>query len=179
VTELNRRAVLSDARSAGFVITAACALLLIAAGVQAQQQPAAPAAPPPAITPPIMLDQAKAAADAAMAEAKKINVNMAIAVVEPSGDLVYFVRMDGTQYGSIRIAEDKARAAAIFRRPSKSLADRVAAGEVALLSLRGVVASGGGMPIVVNGKLLGAIGLSGGSAQQDHDVATAGAAAVK
>jgi glc operon protein GlcG len=62
-----------------------------------------------------------------MAEAKKINVNMAIAVVEPSGDLVYLLRMDGTQYGSLKIAEDKARSAALLRRPSKAFADRVAA----------------------------------------------------
>jgi glc operon protein GlcG len=122
--------------------------MIMAAGTQAQQQPAAaPAAPPPTVTPPITLEQAKAAADAAMAEAKKINVNMAIAVVEPSGDLVYFVRMDGTQYASLKIAEDKARGAATFRRPTKGFADRVAAGETAILSLRGVVASGGGVPI--------------------------------
>jgi glc operon protein GlcG len=161
-------------------ITALCSLMIFAPGVQAQQQPAAaPAAPPPSVTPPITLEQAKTAADAAMAEAKKINVNMAIAVVEPSGDLVYFVRMDGTQYASLKIAEDKARGAATFRRPTKGFADRVAGGETALLSLRGVVASGGGVPIAINGKLIGAIGLSGGSAQQDHDVAMAGAAAVK
>lgn len=160
--------------------SALCAALFLAAGADAQQ-PAAPAAaaPPPLIVSPLTLEQAKAAAEAAMAEAKKINVNMAIAVVEPSGDLVYFQRMDGTQYASLTIAQDKARSAALFRRPTKAFADRLAGGDGGVMSLRGAIASPGGIPIVVGGRILGAIGLSGGSGQQDHDVATAGAAAVK
>jgi uncharacterized protein GlcG (DUF336 family) len=151
---------------------ALCAGPLMIAGAHAQQ-------PPPSITPPITLEQAKAAVDAAMAEAKKININMAIAVVEPSGDLVYYVRLDGTQYASFKIAEDKARTAALYRRTTKSLADRVAAGDHGVATLREVVASAGGVPIVVGGKLIGAVGASGGSSDQDNQVATAGAAAVK
>jgi uncharacterized protein GlcG (DUF336 family) len=160
-----------------FTLAAATCLLLLMSASAHAQQPAA--APPPTIVSPLTLEQARAAAEAAMAEAKKMNVNVAIAVVEPSGDLVYFLRMDGTQYGSLKIAEDKARSAALFRRPTKSFAERVAKGDSSVFSLRGAIASAGGVPIIVGGKMLGAIGLSGGSAEQDHDAATAGAAAVK
>ena len=141
------------------------------------QQPPTPPLPP--TTPygtPITLEQAKKAADAAEAEAKKRNMNMAIAVVEPSGDLVYFRRMDGTQYASAKIAEDKAISAAIFRRSTKDFLDRVLKGDVSPLSLRGAVASAGGIPILVNGMIVGAIGVSGGA---DDPVARAGADTVK
>ena len=147
-------------------------------GIEAwSQQPPTPPLPP--TTPygtPITLEQAKKAADAAEAEAKKRNMNMAIAVVEPSGDLVYFRRMDGSQYASAKIAEDKAISAAIFRRSTKDFLDRVLKGDVSPLSLRGAVASAGGIPIVVNGKIIGAIGVSGGA---DDPIAQAGADAVK
>ena len=125
---------------------------------------------------PITLEQAKKVADAAEAEARKRNMNMAIAVVEPSGDLVYFRRMDGTQYASIKIAQDKAISAAIFRRSSKDFQDRVAKGDISPMSLRGAIASAGGIPILVNGKIIGAIGVSGGA---DDPIAQAGADAVK
>jgi uncharacterized protein GlcG (DUF336 family) len=103
-------------------------------------------------------------------------MNMAIAVVEPSGELVYFRRMDGTQYASIKIAQDKAISAAIFRRSSKDFLDRVAKGDLSPMALRGAVASAGGIPILVNGKIVGAIGVSGGA---DDPIAQAGADAVK
>ena len=141
------------------------------------QQPTTPPLPPP--TPygtPITLELAKKVADAAEAEARKRNMNMAIAVVEPSGDLVYFRKMDGTQYASIKIAEDKAISAAIFRRSTKDFLDRVAKGDLSPMSLRGAVASAGGIPILVNGMIVGAIGVSGGA---DDPVARAGADTVK
>lgn len=159
-----------------------CLLLVFGAalfiGAEAgSQQPTTP--PPPPTTPygmPITLEQSKMVADAAEAEAKKRNMNMAIAVVEPSGDLVYFRKMDGTQYASIKIAQDKAISAALFRRSSKDFLDRVAKGDLSPMSLRGAVASAGGIPILVNGKIVGAIGVSGGA---DDPVARAGADAVK
>lgn len=159
-----------------------CLLLVFGAalfiGAEAgSQQPTTP--PPPPTTPygmPITLEQSKMVADAAEAEAKKRNMNMAIAVVEPSGDLVYFRKMDGTQYASIKIAQDKAISAALFRRSSKDFLDRVAKGDLSPMSLRGAVGSAGGIPILVNGKIVGAIGVSGGA---DDPVARAGADAVK
>src|SRR5215208_2080436 len=149
-----------------------CAALLVAGQAPAQQPAAAPPTPPAfSYGPPVMLEQAKKAAAAAEAEAKKRNSNMAIAVVEPSGDLVYFQKMDGTQYASIVIAQAKARSAAIFGRSTKIFRERVAAGELSPMALAGAVASDGGVPIVVNGKTIGAIGVSGGA---DDAVAQAG-----
>jgi glc operon protein GlcG len=150
------------------------------AGPAVAQQPAAPAAPPPPYGMPISVDQAKAAATAAVAEAKKNNWLYAVAIVEPSGDLVYFERMDNTQYASTKIAQDRARASALFRRPTKSFADRVAQqNDLSVLSLAGSSWSEGGVPIIVDGKLIGAIGTSGGTQPQDGQVAKAGADAVK
>jgi len=130
---------------------------------------------------PITAEQAKAAAAAATAEAAKNGWKMAIAVVEPSGDLVYFEKMHGTQYGSVAIAQHKARAAAIFRRPTKAFEERVAAGGagIAAMTLDGMIASDGGVPIVVGGKIIGAIGASGATGAQDGQAATAGAKAVQ
>jgi len=154
-----------------------CAAALLCTGAYAQQPaPAAPLPPPAVYGTPITLDQAKKAADAAEAEAKKRNMKMAIAVVEPSGDLVYFRKMDGTQYASIAIAQEKARSAALFRRSSKDFFDRVAKGDLSPFALRGAVASAGGVPIVVDGKVIGAIGTSGGA---DDAISQAGADALK
>jgi uncharacterized protein GlcG (DUF336 family) len=150
--------------------------LFIGAQAWTQQPPTPPLPPTTPYGTPITLEQAKKVADAAEAEARKRNMNMAIAVVEPSGDLVYFRRMDGTQYASIKIAEDKAVSAAIFRRSSKDFLDRVAKGDHSPMALRGAVASAGGIPILVNGKIIGAIGVSGGA---DDPIAQAGADAVK
>jgi glc operon protein GlcG len=153
--------------------------LLLFGGLAAAQQPQA-AAPPPPYGMPISVDQARAAADAAVAEAKKNNWYYAVAVVEPSGALVYFERMDNTQYASAQIAMDRARTSALFRRPTKAFADRVAQqNDLSVLSLAGSNWSEGGVPIIVNGKLIGAIGTSGGTQPQDGQVAKAGADAVK
>ena len=154
--------------------------LWLLGGPATAQQPQSPAAPPPPYGMPISADQARAAAAAAIAEARKNNWLYAVAVVEPSGDLVYFERMDNTQYASTKIAQDRARASALFRRPTKAFADRVAQqNDLSVLSLAQSSWSEGGVPIVVNGKLIGAIGTSGGTQPQDGQVAKAGADAVK
>ena len=154
-----------------------CGVLILGAVANAQQVAPPPPFPPTTpYGPPITLEQAKKVADAAMAEATKRKMQMAIAIVEPSGDLVYFQRMDGTQYASIQIAQDKAKSAALFRRSSKDFLDRVAKGDMSPFALHGAVASAGGIPIVANGKIIGAIGTSGGA---DDPIAQAGADALK
>src|SRR5262245_59525016 len=159
-----------------------CAALLLGSAVYAQQQPAAPASPPPpppAYGAPITLDQAKAAAAAAEAEMRTNGWNMVIAVVGPSGNLIYLQKADLAAYASVDIAQDKARTSALFRVPTKAYMDRLANGETFILRLTGATPVAGGIPIVVGGKLIGAIGLSGGTSAQDHQVAQAGASAVK
>ena len=138
-------------------------------------------APPP--TPygtPINLETAKRAAAAAAAEARKLNVPMAIAVVDPSGMLVYLEKLDGVQYGSVDVSIDKARSAALFKRPTKMFYDAVIKGGEGwrFLGLRGAVPVEGGNPLVVDGRIIGAIGLSGGSGAQDDECGRAGVAAV-
>ena len=130
---------------------------------------------------PITGENAKKVAAAALAEARKNNWNMAAAVVDPSGDLVYFEKLDGTQAASITIAIDKARSAARFKRPTRALQDVLAAGGVGLrlLALEGAVPVDGGVPLLMDGKIVGAIGLSGGTSDQDGQAAKAGADAVK
>jgi glc operon protein GlcG len=126
-------------------------------------------------------ENAKKVAAAALAEARRNNWNMAAAVVDPAGDLVYFEKLDGTQAASVNIAVDKARSSARFKRPTKALQDVLAAGGegLRLLGLQGAVPVDGGVPILMDGKIVGAIGLSGGTSAQDGQCAAAGAAAVK
>jgi glc operon protein GlcG len=156
---------------------AVCAALLTGAQATAQQPSAAPPLPPPfSYGTPITLEQARKVAAAAEAEAKKRNMIMVIAIVEPSGDLVYFQRMDGAQYASIKNAQSKAISAALYGRPTRIFRERVAKGDLSPMALVGAVASDGGVPIVVNGKTIGAIGTSGGA---DHEVSQAGADALK
>lgn len=126
----------------------------------------------------ISLDNAKKAAAAAAAEAKKNNWPLAISVVGPSGHLVYFEKMEGTQFASIKISEHKARVAATYRRPTKVFAD-IIKGNPALLSLDDVIASPGGIPIAEGGKIVGAIGCSGATGDQDAQACQAGVNAVK
>ena len=130
--------------------------------------------------PSITADVAKKLAAPAIAEAKKNNWTMAVAIVDPSGDLVYFEKMDDTQVGSTQIAVDKARSAARFKRPTKTFQDGLAAGGAGLrlLALKGAVPVEGGIPLVQGGKIVGAIGCSGGTGSQDEVVCKAGASAV-
>ncbi len=126
-------------------------------------------------------EQARKALAAAIADVRKQNLPpMAVAVVDTAGQLVAFERMDNTQTGSTLVAQDKAVSAAMFRRPTKVFQDVLAGGGVGLriLMLRGANAVEGGLPLVVDGKIIGGIGVSGGSSEQDGVVAKAGVEAV-
>ena len=129
-----------------------CSALLIGVEARAQQP-----APPIEYGPTVTLDQARKAADAALAEAKKNNWLMAVAVVGPTGDLVYFAKMDNTQYQAIPLAQHKARAAAVFKRPTKAFEERFSAGGagIASMTLDGMIASEGGVVIVAEGNSSG------------------------
>jgi glc operon protein GlcG len=131
--------------------------------------------------PSIVADQAKTIAAAAIAEARKNQWTMAIAIVDTAGDLVYFERMTDTQVGSVDVSIAKARAAARFKRPTKAFQDALAAGGEGwrILSLDGAVAVEGGLPLMSGGKIIGAIGASGGTSQQDGVTAAAGVATLK
>ena len=130
---------------------------------------------------PISLENAKKAAAPALAEAEKNHWNMAVAIVDPSGNLVYYEKMDNTQLGSANVAIDKARSAALYKRPTKAMQDALAAGGEALriLRLQGAVPVEGGIPLVMDGKIVGAIGVSGAASAQDAQCAKAGADAIK
>ena len=129
----------------------------------------------------INIDNAKKVAAAALAVAKQNGWTQAAAVVDPAGDLVYFEKVDGTQAASVDIAIDKARSSARFKRPTKALQDVLAAGGVGLrmLALQGAVPVDGGVPLLMDGKIVGAIGLSGGTSDQDGQCAKAGADTLK
>ncbi len=143
----------------------------------------APLAPPPQIPYGVSVstESAKNVAAASIAEAQKNNWKMAVAIVDTGGYLVYFERMQDTQTGSVDLAIEKARTAALFRRPTKLFQDSVAAGGegLRLLRLTGAIPIDGGVPIIVDGKLIGAVGVSGGSGDQDGLVAKAGPVAAK
>ena len=131
--------------------------------------------------PPISLDDAKKAAAAAIAEARKNNWTMAVAVTDAAGHLVYFERIDGTQVASSVVAINKARSAAVYKRPTKAFQDALAAGGEGLriLRLEGAVAVDGGLPLIMDGKIVGAIGVSGGTSAQDGQAAKPGAETLK
>jgi glc operon protein GlcG len=130
---------------------------------------------------PISLENARKAAAPAMAEAAKNNWTMAVAIVDPGGNLVYYEKMDNTQLGSATVAIDKARSAALFKRPTKALQDALAAGGdgLRILRLQGAVPIEGGIPLLMDGKIVGAIGVSGGTSAQDGQCAKAGADTIK
>ena len=155
-----------------------CALLAAGALMSVQ---AAAQGQPNMYGPTITADQAKTVAAAAVAEAKKNQWTMAVAIVDTAGDLVYFEKMDNTQAASVAIAVDKARSSARFKRPTKAMQDVLAAGGEGLrfLALQGAIPAEGGVPLVMDGKIVGAVGVSGGSGQQDNQTAGAGVAAVK
>ncbi|MEO8673951.1 MAG: heme-binding protein [Casimicrobiaceae bacterium] len=128
---------------------------------------------------PISLDRAEAAIAATVAEAKKRDWKMNVAVVDGGGNLVAFQRMDGAQIASIAISQHKARTAATFRRETKAFENGIQGGNNYLLTLDGVIGSRGGIPLVENGKIIGAIGCSGGTGSQDEVACKAGAAPIK
>lgn len=124
----------------------------------------------------LTLDGAKQVMAAAEAMAKTEGARVVIAVVDDGGNLLLLERLDDSQVASVNVGIDKARTAAIYRRPSKVFEDQVKNGRVSALALHGAVALQGGVPIIVNGKVIGAIGVSGETPQQDEDIAIAGAA---
>jgi uncharacterized protein GlcG (DUF336 family) len=128
---------------------------------------------------PISLDRAQAAVNAAVSESKKRGWKMNVAVVDAGGNLVSFARMDNAQLASVAIAQHKARAAATFRRETKAFESGIQGGNNYLITLDGVIGSRGGIPLVEGGKLVGAIGCSGGTGSQDEVVCKAGAETVK
>jgi glc operon protein GlcG len=130
---------------------------------------------------PVTLENARKAAAPALAEAEKNHWNVAVAVVDTGGNLVYYEKMDNTQLGSANVAIEKARTAALFKRPTKAFQDTLAGGGDGLrvLSLKGVVAVEGGIPLVMDGKIVGAIGVSGATGAQDAQCAKTGADVLK
>jgi len=129
--------------------------------------------------PPISLDRAQAVMHTAVEEAKKRNWKMNVAVADSGGNLVAFQRMDGAMLASIQIAEHKARAAVTFRRPTKIFEDGINLMHLNyLLAFDGIIASRGGIPLIEEGKIIGAVGCSGGTDSQDEVVSKAGAAVI-
>jgi uncharacterized protein GlcG (DUF336 family) len=150
------------------IASVACALTLAfaASGANAQQRPPYGQA--------VNLETAKKIGAAATAEAKKNSWNVAIAIVDNHGFLVYYEMMDDTQTASANVAIEKAKTSAMYRRASKEFEENIAGGRVAVLGLPGATPIEGGLPIVVGGKMIGAIGVSGVSSAQDGMVAKAG-----
>ena len=126
----------------------------------------------------LTLDGAKNIVAAAEAEAKKNNWNMAFAVVDGAGDLVLFHKSDAARPSNGEFAIGKARTAARFQRPTKSLDSTITAGRIQFLAAQGALPIEGGVPIVVDGKVIGAVGVSGGTSAQDAQVATVGIGAL-
>lgn len=156
------------------IVATAAAIMLATALTAVAQQPLAYGAP-------MSLEVAKKAMAAAEAEAKKNNWPVAIAILDTTGSLIMLQKLDNTQTGSVEVAIGKARTALDFKRPSKAMQDAVAGGGVGLriLSARNVLALEGGVPVIVDGKVVGAIGASGVMSNQDAEVAMAGAEAAK
>jgi glc operon protein GlcG len=154
---------------------------VLAAGPALAQQPAAPTAPVSTAMlpygPPVTLDQAKRAMAAAELEAMKNSWQVAIAILDSGGNLVVFHKIDNTQLSATEGAEGKARTALQFKRPSKALDDAIAAGGggMRLLALKDITPLEGGLPLVANGMIVGAIGVSGALSSQDGQVAKIGA----
>jgi len=148
------------------------AVMLVAAASASAQAPP----PPPAYGVPISFEQAKKVMAGAEAEAKKNNWPVVITIVDSGGNLVMLSRLDNAQWGSIEVAKDKARSAVAFRRPTKVFQDLIAQGgaNLRLLNLSGASMLEGGIPIVIEGKVVGAVGVSGVTSQQDAQIGQAG-----
>ncbi len=178
------RSTLTSVKLAAALIGAA---LLGSAPIGAQQAP--PANPLDAVPDkmpfdvpygaPISLERAAAAIAAAIGEAKKHDWKLNVAVVDSGGNLVAFQRMDGAQLASIQVSEHKARTAVTFRRETKAFENAIQQNNYYVMTLDGVIASRGGIPLVEGGKLIGAVGCSGGTGSQDEAACKVGAATVK
>jgi glc operon protein GlcG len=134
----------------------------------------------PTYGPSITLEHARKVSAAAQQEAQRSGWFMVVAIMDAGGHLVLLERMDGAQFGSVQVAQDKACSAVAFRRPTKAFHDMVAAGGEGLrmLVMSGAVPIDGGLPIIINGAVVGSIGVSGGTSAQDGQVAHAGLAAL-
>jgi uncharacterized protein GlcG (DUF336 family) len=155
---------------------AAAVGLAFASAVQAQP------APPPDYGPPVTQGQAMKIAVATQAKAKELGQRVVITIVGPAGDLIYFTKMDGAQYGSIAVSQQKAKTATLFRRPTKVFEELMGKGgpSMTLMTLPNVIASAGGLPILIDGKIVGAIGVSGSPMGSiDEQAALAGLEALK
>jgi uncharacterized protein GlcG (DUF336 family) len=130
---------------------------------------------------PVSVEIAKRAAAAALGEAHKNGWFMAVAIVDPHGDLIYYEKMDNTQLGSAKVSVNKARSAALYKRPTKAFQDALAGGGAGLrvLGLEGAVPVEGGIPLIAGGKIIGAIGVSGDVSEHDAQCAKAGADAIQ
>jgi len=153
----------------------ALGLLAVAAPAWSQtaSAPSTPPAPAPTYGAPISLEAAQALIDRAIAAARAGGFRLAVAIVEPSGELVAFARMDDTQYGSILVAQKKATTAARYRLATSVSEQRTQAGRIVSLANEDSLPIAGGVPIVVDGRIVGAIGVSGASAAEDDQVARA------
>jgi glc operon protein GlcG len=138
--------------------------------------PSPPPAPPFGV--PVTCEMARKVVEACVGAAAKVAMPMAIAVVEPTGDLVYFAKMSGAPYSAIELAQQKAIVAARYRRPTEAFFDSVEGGHLFFLTFPGIVAVPGGKPLLVEGKIVGAVGVSGGNGKQDVEVCNAGIATI-
>jgi uncharacterized protein GlcG (DUF336 family) len=141
--------------------------------------PTAPAAPAPPYGAPVPLETAQGLLDAALDHARENGWRVAVAIVEPSGELVAFARLDDTQYGSIHVAQRKATTAARYRIPTLTMEERVLAGRIVSLANEDTLPIAGGRPIVIEGRIVGAIGVSGVTSTQDDEVALAALASLQ
>jgi glc operon protein GlcG len=127
----------------------------------------------------INLATAKKIAWAAAKEANRIKINAIIAIVDTGGQLIYLERFDKAQFGSINVAVHKARCSVAYKRPTKAFEEAVNSGKISLLTLDDICTVEGGLPIIQSGKIVGAIGVSGGTSQEDGQIATSGVSALK
>ncbi|MES2987391.1 MAG: heme-binding protein [Pseudomonadota bacterium] len=153
------------------LLIAAAAAFVLPATAFAQATPAP--APAPAYGAPITLDRAGYVIDKAILAAKARGFRMAIAIVEPSGELVAFAKMDDTQYGSIYVAQKKAETSARYRLATSVMEQKTLAGRTVTLANSDSLPIAGGIPILIDGKIVGAIGVSGASAAEDDEIAKA------
>ena len=144
-------------------------MFFIVSGIAVAQQMPNPYGPN------INLATAKKVAAAAAQEAIKMKINVVIVIVDTGGNLIYLERFDVVQYGSIDAAVHKAKCSVAYKRPTKAFENTIGGGNTAYLTLDGIIAIEGGVPIIQDGKIIGAIGVSGGAAVHDGQVATAGA----
>ncbi|MFN7388720.1 GlcG/HbpS family heme-binding protein [Brevundimonas sp.] len=168
-----------------FKAPALALFLAVAAGSASVAQttaptaPTMPAAPAPPYGEPVPLETAQGLLDAALDHARENGWRVAVAIVEPSGELVAFARLDDTQYGSIHVAQRKATTAARYRIPTLTMEERVLAGRIVSLANEDTLPIAGGRPIVIEGRIVGAIGVSGVTSTQDDEVALAALASLQ